>query len=173
MSGPDERPFSERRHVRGHRVDEAGRIYHVRASTLGNQPWLARPDCAETLIECLLKWRSKLEFKLFAFVVMPEHTHILLMPTEAAGLRAIVMNLKRDSSWRISQLFASRGHLWRAEFFDHWMRTKDQAARAVEYIHENPVRRCLVKKAEEYPYSSWRAWNCPQECRYRLDLDWW
>jgi REP element-mobilizing transposase RayT len=166
-------PFHDRRHVRGHRTDEPGRIYHLRASTVRNQPWLARPDCAETLIECLLEWRSELDFKLFAFVVMPEHVHMLCMPTETAGLRSIVMNVKRDSAWQINRLLRRSGRFWRGEFFDHWMRTKAQAARTVEYIHENPVRRGLVKRPEDYPYSSWHAWYRPQDCSYRLDLDWW
>jgi REP element-mobilizing transposase RayT len=166
-------PLHSRRHVRGYRVDEPGRIYHIRTSTEDNEPWLALPGCAEVFIESLLKWRSRLDFQLFAFVVMPEHVHVLCMPTETASLRRIVMDVKRHSGWRINQLLGRSGRFWREEFFDHWMRKKSQAARTVEYLHNNPVRRELAKGPEDYPHSSWHAWYRPQECSYQLDLDWW
>jgi REP element-mobilizing transposase RayT len=173
MTEQPARPFHDRRYVRGHRTDEAGKVCHIRTSTAHNEPWLARPDCANVFVESLLKWRSQLDFKLFGFVVMPEHVHILLMPTETAGLRKIVMNLKRQSAWDINRLLGRSGRFWRGEFFDHWMRNKGQAARTVEYLHSNPVRRELVKSPEDYQYSSWHAWHRPEECSYHLDLDWW
>jgi putative transposase len=102
---------------------------------------------------------------------MPEHVHIVLMPTEVAGLSKILMNLKRHSAWLLNRRLHRKGGFWLDDFFDHWARDRKQVAESIEYLHNNPVRRGLVSKPEEYPYSSYLAWEQPENSRYQVDRE--
>lgn len=164
--------FNELRHVRGVRINEPWATYHVRTTVIGYKAWLAIPDCAKLFIADLYHYRIKYDFKLLAFVVMPEHVHLLLMPTETAGISQIMKVLKRHSSWALNQRLRRTGRFWMEDFFDHWARNQRQTADTIEYLHNNPVRRGLVKKPEDYPWSSYLAWSRPEASPYQVDREW-
>jgi len=171
MADKAKHKYEHLRHVRGDRQDLRWTVFHIRANTIDQQPWLAREDCAAIFVEELFRLRKKYAFGLFAFVIMPEHVHLVLMPTEVAGISKIMMSLKRCSAWKINQRLGRKGRLWRKEFFDHWARKPKQIAEAIQYLHSNPVRRGLVRNPEDYPYSSCLAWKSPEKSPYKIDRD--
>ena len=94
-------------------------------------------------------------------VVMPEHVHLLLTPMiDSRGwpipLFRILQAMKGVSARRVNQLLGREGPVWQDESFDHVLRTNESFAEKVEYIRQNPVRRGLCLKPEEYP-SLWEG----------------
>ena len=87
---------------------------------------------------------------------MPNHIH-LLIEILSGGLKT---NLESFKGWtgrsagRILQLEKHR--FWQREWFDHWVRSPEEAAGIVDYIRNNPVKAGLVARFEEWPYGSWR-----------------
>ncbi len=67
------------------------------------------------------------------------------------------------------------GELWQGRFFDHALRTVKEYMETVEYIHWNPVRRGLVKRPEEWRWSSAAEYggvdSAEQESRCGLVID--
>ncbi len=86
---------------------------------------------------------------------MPEHVHLLLTPLEDEegwpnGLPAILKAIKGTSARSINKLLGSDGPVWQEESFDHVLRSQESLEEKLEYIRQNPVRRGLANKPEDY-----------------------
>lgn len=92
-----------------------------------------------------------------AVVVMPEHVHLLLTPLcDAQGnlfsLVEILQGIKGASAHSVNRALGRFGPVWEEESFDHVLRSEESFLEKVEYIRRNPVRRGLVRVAEDYPW---------------------
>jgi putative transposase len=104
---------------------------------------------AELFIETLQHYRAEGAYKLHAFVVMPDHVHLLLTPN--AKTISQTMNLIKGG---FSRRIASKFPVWQRGFADHLILDRDHFESRRTYIHQNPVRDNLVTAAELYTYSS-------------------
>jgi putative transposase len=104
---------------------------------------------AELLIETLQHYRHEGHYKLHAFVVMPDHIHLLLTPIDITLERCIQL-IKGGFSHHL----ASNLPIWQRGFTDRRMRDRDDFLTHRTYIHDNPVRARLCQLPEDYPYSS-------------------
>ena len=66
------------------------------------------------------------------------------------GLPAILKLIKGASARIVNKLLATSGPVWQEESFDHVLRSQDSLEEKLEYIRQNPVRRGLVQKPEDY-----------------------
>jgi putative transposase len=112
----------------------------------------------EIILETLDDQRSKASFFLFAFVVMPDHMHLLLSPN-SQGLISGITQFKSNAAKRILGLRKSRGPLWQPRYFDNIVRRVRDFWKKLEYIHENPVNAELVTRAEDWRWSSINAYS--------------
>jgi len=103
---------------------------------------------AELLLETLQHYRAEGHYKLHAFVIMPDHLHLLLTPHET--LERAVGLIKGGFSHRL----ASKLPVWQRSFTDHRIRNAEDLEIRRNYIHQNPVRSNLVSSPELYPFSS-------------------
>lgn len=90
---------------------------------------------------------------------MPNHAHILIEVLEGYPLDKIMHSWKSYTANEANKLLHRRGPFWFADYFDRFIRDKEHFARAVRYIHENPVKVGLVEKAEDWLFSSARLWQ--------------
>ncbi len=102
---------------------------------------------------CLHDHGTKLH--MHAFVVMPDHVHVLFTPLrddvgEPYSLVEILQSLKGASAHSINKILGRSGPVWDEESFDHVLRRAEEFDSTVEYIRQNPVRRGLVALPEEY-----------------------
>ncbi len=107
------------------------------------------PRNAELFLETLRHYRAEGHYKLHAFVVMPEHVHLLLT-THEKTISEIMNLIKGGFSRRVPSKFP----LWQRGFTDHLVRNVEEFESRRAYIHQNPVEERLVEAAELYPYSS-------------------
>ena len=107
------------------------------------------PANAELFLETLQHYRRADRYKLHAFVVMPDHVHLILTPQLITLERAMGL-IKGGFSHRISSNFP----IWQRGFTDHRIRNAEDMQARRDYIHMNPVRANLVTVPEFYPYSS-------------------
>jgi len=104
---------------------------------------------AEMFIETLQHYRRAGHYKLHAFVVMPDHVHLLITPLDVSLERAVGL-IKGGFSHRLSSNFS----VWQRGFTDRRMRDKEEFEIRREYIHQNPVRERMVEHPELYRFSS-------------------
>jgi putative transposase len=104
---------------------------------------------AELFLKTLQHYRREGHYKLHAFVVMPDHIHLLLTPTDITLERSIQL-IKGGFSRRLPSTLP----IWQRGFTDRRMRDRDDFLTCRSYIHDNPVRARLCQQPEDYPYSS-------------------
>ncbi len=90
-------------------------------------------------------------------VVMPDHVHLLLTPlADAEGnpysVVAVLQAIKGASAHSINRALQRSGPVWQEESFDHVPRSNESFEEKIEYIRQNPVRRGLVERPEDYPW---------------------
>jgi REP element-mobilizing transposase RayT len=118
--------------------------------------WLEVPAVADLVAEAILAGESERRFyELHAWVVMPNHVHMLLCPKEP--LRVITHWLKGRTAREANKLLGRTGlPFWRDESWDHYLRMADQIGRTANYIERNPVSAKLAARPEAWRWSS--AW---------------
>jgi REP-associated tyrosine transposase len=126
----------------------------ITSATWGRRALFSRDVWANLLIDTLYHYRGS-AYLLHEFVVMPDHIHVLLTPK--TSLEKAVQFIKGGFSFRAKEELGSNLEVWQKGFSDHRIRDAGDYLRHVSYIRENPVRKHLCERAEEYPYSSARA----------------
>jgi REP element-mobilizing transposase RayT len=114
---------------------------------------LAQPVIAEMLKQVLLAKHSQ-DYHLHAWVIMPNHVHLLVEPLNSCVLSDILQAIKSISARQANQLLAREGAFWQRESYDHLVRDEDDFNHALEYIEQNPVKANLVKLSHEYALGS-------------------
>jgi putative transposase len=94
--------------------------------------------------------------EVWAYCLMPNHVHLILVPRDADGLSRTLGEAHRQYSRFINGRYGWTGHLWQGRFGSVAM-DEDHLESAVRYVSLNPVRARLVRKADEWEWSSVRA----------------
>jgi len=92
----------------------------------------------------------------WAYCLMPNHVHLILVPDGADGLRRALGTAHRRYSLRVNRRHDWRGYLWQGRFASCPMDEAHLLA-ATRYVELNPVRAGLVETAGDWPWSSARA----------------
>ena len=95
-----------------------------------------------------------MRYRLSAWVVMPNHVHLLATPCAGHTLARIMHSLKSYTSQEVNKLFGRAGKLWMEDYFDRYVRDARHFTQAVTYIEHNPVKAGLCKAPHEWPFSS-------------------
>jgi putative transposase len=93
---------------------------------------------------------------IWAYCLMPNHVHFIMVPSHEDGLRATFAEAHRRYTARIHAREQWTGHLWQGRFSSTCMDERHLLA-AARYVPMNPVRAGLVAKASDWPWSSARA----------------
>ena len=96
---------------------------------------------------------SRKFYELSAWVVMPNHVHLLILPLVA--LPKITHWIKGRTAREANLLLGRAGEpFWQHESYDHWARNERELQRIVAYIEDNPVSAGLAATPEDWPWSS-------------------
>ena len=114
---------------------------------------LARHEIAEIVSENLLRYAGE-SYMLHAWVVMPNHVHLLLTAVQGSSIAAIMQRLKSYTAHAINKRLDRSGHVWGKEYFDRYIRSSTHFQNAAKYIEMNPVKAHLCREPEHWPFSS-------------------
>jgi len=95
-------------------------------------------------------------YRLLAWVVMPNHVHVLAEMQEGYPLSKVAHSWKSYTAKRINDLLGRSGTLWQRELYDRYIRNENHLGSSINYIHQNPVKAGLVDNAEAWGFSSAR-----------------
>jgi REP-associated tyrosine transposase len=126
--------------------------YFITSATYLKKSLFQSDRMANCFLEVLEHYRRQHKFLLHEFVLMPDHFHLLLTPTET--LEKALQLIKGGFSFRARTELGFGGEIWEHSFHDRRVRDELEYERFREYIHQNPVKRRLAAMAREYPYSS-------------------
>jgi REP element-mobilizing transposase RayT len=121
------------------------------------QCWLRRAEIAR-IVSGAFKFFNGERYELKAWVVMPNHVHVVFWPIPNQTVSGIVQSWKRYTAREANKILQLTGQaFWQPEPFDHWIRNDIEFARCCSYVIHNPVKARLCRAVEEWPWSS--AWN--------------
>ena len=132
--------------------DINGSIYFI-TTRLNKKGDLFTEGETKIVEETVLELASEKEIILYAYVIMPDHIHLLIKPVKH-GISKTMQLIKGRASRKIN-----KGNFWQKGFFDFTVLTDKKFQEKFNYIHYNPVKRDLVKRAEDYKYSSARVYK--------------
>ena len=93
-------------------------------------------------------------YRLLAWVIMPNHVHVVVEVPAGGKLGALVHSWKSYTATAINRVLGRSGAVWFRDYFDRFVRNEEHLAAVVEYVHQNPVKAKLVKGPEQWPFSS-------------------
>ncbi len=98
---------------------------------------LAQSRCRHIVTEALFH-RDGQQFTLIAFVIMPNHVHLLIKLDHSEQLPKIMQSLKRHTARQINLLLGREGKFWQADYYDTLIRSPQHLAHVRRYLHNNP-----------------------------------
>lgn len=117
--------------------------------------YLADVRIAEIVEENLLRFNGE-RYNLHAWVLMPNHGHILLTPKEGYSLATIVHSMKSYTANRANKILGRTGKFWSNDYFDRFMRDNAHFEKTIAYIHNNPVKAGLCANFRDWRFGSGR-----------------
>jgi REP element-mobilizing transposase RayT len=116
--------------------------------------WLQRPEIAILVVDTL-KYFEGVRYNLHAWVVMPNHVHVVVRPIEPYTLSAILASWKTFIARRANQIMGRSGEaFWQRESYDHCCRDEEDLLHCSEYTLNNPVKAQLCERIEDWRWSS-------------------
>lgn len=130
--------------------------HHVTQRGNRRQPVFFSDADYQTYKTLLGEWSEKAGTKVWAWCLMPNHVHLVLVPAHADGLRAALGETHRRYTRHVNVREDWRGHLWQSRFASFALDEKWLQA-AVRHVELNPVRAGLVKSPADWKWSSAKA----------------
>ena len=150
------KPDLTRHPTPGHAFAAQDRVLDRHAS---GPRWLHDPRIADIVAEAILIGEFDRRFyQLSAWVVMPNHVHLLMFPM--VPVPVLMRWLKGSTARSANRIMGRTGQpFWQDESWDHYLRGSSQLNRTAAYIENNPVSAGLVCSAERWRWSSagWQA----------------
>jgi REP element-mobilizing transposase RayT len=145
-----------------HRLRRLGTVFRQRASdrvvffvtmcTAQRRPLLANAPVHEAFRTFCCASLDMADVVVGKYVLMPDHVHVFVSAYGSKTLSRWVGSLKKylGKQWRERGLHAP---FWQTGFFDHVLRGHESYVEKAQYVLDNPVRKGLVVKSEDWPYA--------------------
>lgn len=149
------------------RYQQSGQTHFVTFSCYRRAPLLVDPDVCHDFLESLERVRGERGFRVYGYVLMPEHVHLLLSEPEHGLLGAALQAVKIGTAIRRSQ-----GRLWQRRYYDRNVSNYEEFVEKLRYIHRNPVKRGLCTQPDEWPWSSFCHYLTAEVGVVEIESEW-
>jgi len=114
--------------------------------------------------------RQRYGFVVAGYVVMPEHVHLLVGEPIRSSLSVALQVLKQQTSRKLK----GRGEVqfWQRRYYDFNVHNEEKRVEKLRYMHRNPVKRGLVEKPEQWPWSSFRHYLTGEVGAVEIESQW-
>ena len=123
--------------------------YFISTQTAGRKPFFRHERWAR-LVVATLEHYACTDYELHAYVVMPDHLHVLITPL--VSVEKSVQLIKGGFSFRAKRELDWKDEIWQQGFTDHQIRDEEDWKHHLDYIRQNPIRAHLVEESALYPY---------------------
>jgi putative transposase len=149
----------------------SGYLHFITTSCYQRLPVLGAAASRDLFLQVLELVRRRYRFVVVGYVVMPEHVHLLLSEPERDDLSMVMQVLKQGFARRLlcqvrrsrrpqgselSEFILNEQHVWQRRFYDFAVWSTEKRWEKLHYMHQNPVRRRLVREPEQWLWSSAR-----------------
>ena len=138
------------------RIVEAGQPHHVVRRRAGGEPVFFEDRDYVAYLEIMAEACRDHGVEVLAYCLMPDHTHLVMVPVEGKNLSACMRQAHGRYSLYINERLGNTGSFWGGPFSSHLL-DEIFLVRCVRYVEINPVKRDYVAQASDWPWSSARA----------------
>jgi len=143
---------------------------HFVTSTCYHRHSLFTSDASRRVFESALeRVRRSFRLRVYGYVVMPDHIHLLVSEPERGTLADAVKSLKQGVARR---LIGDADHFWQKRYYDFNVRNRAQFIEKLHYIHWNPVKKELCELPEDWPWSSFLHHATGSAGRVEIESEW-
>lgn len=145
-------------------------LHFINCSCYHRQQWLATAKRRDLFLAVLEEVRQRYRFVVVGYVVMPDHIHLLIGEPDRSNPSRVMQAIKQGFARRVlktlrrrrvatqAELFTvAAEHVWQKRFYDFNVFTARKRIEKLRYMHQNPVKRGLVEKPEQWLWSSYRS----------------
>jgi len=150
-------------------------LHFITFSCHNRAPLLKTPSARDVFVKTLERTRIWYGFYVVGYVVMPEHVHVLISEPERSTLAVALQMLKQVVSREVSTKLdvpAKRAPFWQPRYYDFNVWSEHKRAEKLNYSHNNPVKRGLVTRPEEWAWSSARHYATGEDCGVEIESSW-
>lgn len=128
---------------------------HIIQRGVDRQAVFFRPEDYELYLHSLNKCAAKYDCLIHAYVLMANHTHLLITPGMERSLPLLMQAMGRNYVQRLNKNYARTGTLWEGRYKASLVQDDQYLLTCYRYIELNPVRAGIVAAPGDYPYSSY------------------
>ena len=155
------------------RYQQSKQSHFVTFSCYHRLPHFGDERLRDLFVQCLERMRRKYRFRVYGYVVMPEHVHLLVSEPEADVLATAIQALKISVARRAMNDRAETDiPLWQKRYYDHNVGSHESFVDKLRYIHRNPVKRGLVDRPEEWKWSSFLHYATAEIGPVEIESQW-
>ncbi|MBT9131290.1 MAG: hypothetical protein DDT41_01595 [candidate division WS2 bacterium] len=133
-----------------------GYIYHVINRGNGRQEIFHKEQDYKVFIELIKEAKERYPMRLYAYCLMSNHYHIVLMPEKAEYLSKWMQWLMTSHVRRYHRHHGTSGHVWQGRYKSFIIQEDVHLLMVLRYVEGNPIRAELVNSAKEWLWSSHR-----------------
>jgi putative transposase len=155
------------------RYQHSKQTHFVTFSCYRRLPRLLDDRVSGMFVESLERTRRSYGLRVYGYVVMPEHVHLLVSEPEVAVLARAIQALKISVARR-EMFYSTEGDatFWQKRYYDHNVRSYESFVEKLCYIHRNPVKRELVERPEDWRWSSFRHYAAAEAGAVEIESQW-
>jgi putative transposase len=131
-----------------------GYCYHVMNRGNGRRAVFHKQGDYDAFSKLLAQAGERIDVRLLAFCLLPKHFHLVLWPRRDGDLSDYMMWLTTAHVRRYHHHYHSSGHVWQGRFRAFPIQKDEHLLTVQRYVERNPVRARLVKRAEDWRWSS-------------------
>jgi putative transposase len=151
------------------RFQRAESLHFITFSCFHRLALLDAPGARENFESVLEQTRARHEARVFAYVLMPEHIHLLINEPPRILLAQFLKAVKQITS---RKLRGPREKFWQDRYYDSNVHGEAARSEVIRYIHRNPVVRGLVEKPEDWEWSSFRHYATGVKGTVEIESQW-
>jgi putative transposase len=151
------------------RFQKAEALHFITFSCFHRLPFLETPGAKDTVEAILERIRARHHASVYAYVLMPEHVHLLINEPPSIVLAQFLKALKQTTSRKLKQ---DRDRFWQDRYFDRNIRGEAARSEVIRYIHRNPVKRGLAASPEHYRWSSFSHYATVIRGAVEIESEW-
>ena len=144
----------------------SGSAHFITFTCYHRRPHLEDGAFRDLFVKALERTRLLYDMKVYGFVVMPEHIHLLISEPHKGTVATAMRSLKISSAKRGRRANAppeATRPFWQKRYYDRNVWGKELIEK-LKYIHRDPVRRDLAAKPEDWKWSSFRHYASGDDC---------
>jgi len=157
-------------HVKPVRYQKQGCLHFITFSCYRRMPLLDSLMAKETFERTLERVRVWYGCYITGYVVMPEQVHLLISEPERSKLSVAIQMLKQITSQKLRAKHLPR--FWQVRYYDFPVWSEAKRIEKLRYIHRNPVKRGLVKRPEDWKWSSFVHYATGTEGIVEIESHW-